>query len=836
MSELEIWNELGNLYFSTGVHDKAIHAYLRAIELDPDCAQSYGNLATIYTRQGRYAEAIPLYQKAIELLSDPSDKALLWTCMGDAYRQIDDQDSAIASYMKAGELDPEAATPLAPLSSPISELRNGGMKAGSAEEAAPAAPSIDEPTPPEAISESKTDAGDRATSDAEPGSSKRHADNDDAIIEPSPLRLGGSLLSETNEDGENILFIPAPPSPDPAPTGPADEAPQPSYSAQEETIAGDASRLLASGMLQWRKGQLDKAAGTLDHALELARKLNDSWLEALCLNIIAHIETDLQKFDQAIQCYEQAAALAPEHIFPWNNLGLLYNRIGLYQKALEAFQAAVERYPRDPVSWNGLGDTYHKLGRKEDAIAAYQLGNSFEKKSSEKDNAVVCQMVLRADPENVQVWAELAGIYFEDGAHEDAIDAYRKVVALLNRPKDKAIVWNRIGDAYSRLNDFDSAVVAYQKAVELDAETAAFQEALARARQAQEESAPPSDDSQGTATGPDLSSLAAIGRPLPETPARVGIAPEPVRGSRPAAPAAEAGQAYWVFEPSAAIGTRFSPAPRAVRAAKPARQPEPGADVLTEERPRVEAVASFPDPSPAAPVEIPLQKIPAMPKKETARVVEEPAEITSDSIPLTLVETGPQPPGPRSHSLDNDIAAYRRVTEINPQNDRAWDALGNMLLEVGLYHEAITALERAIALKPHRDVYHYHLGLAYATRNRFADAIKAMRKVVELNPAHTLAHCTLARYFRQLGEDAQADEHLAFVRPSMENENEYNRACFESISGNIDGALELLAVALEKKQIQASWARDDPDLEFVRSDPRFEALTGGASEPENQAG
>ena len=833
MSELEIWNELGNLYFSTGVHDKAVHAYLKAIELDPECAQSYGNLATIYTRQGHYAEAIPLYQKAVELLSNPDDKALLWTCMGDAYRQIDDQDNAIASYMKAGELDPEAAAPIALLSRPISEPRNGGMKRGPAEEThLPAQPMAEAP-PPEPISRHESDAADRAST-AEPGSGKRAAAEDAAsMTEPSPMRLGGSLLSETDENGEAILFIPAACGPGSPAAGGDDQAPAPVYSAQEQAIAGDASRLLASGMLHWRRGDLDQAARTLGDALELAKRLNDSWLEALCLNTIAHVEADLERFDQAIQCYEQAAALAPEHVFPWNNLGLLYNKIGLYQKALHAFQTVMKRYPEDPVSWNGLGDTYHKLGRKEDAIAAYQRSNSCGKDSRQQDSAVVCQLVLRADPDNAQVWAELAGIYFEDEAYEDAIDAYRKVVALLSRPKDKAIVWHRIGVAYSRLGDRDSAVVAYRKAAELDPGTAAYQGALTRAGQAQDELAEAGQDGlQEAAEETPLARLPAFDGAVPPADPDDGAGPE----ARRAAPAAEPGQAYWIFEPGAAVGTRCPPEPRSGRASTPARRPAPDVDVVTEEAPSAASAAAFSEPllveSPAQRI---LEELPARDAQAAAEAAEEPAEISADAIPLTVVETVPQPPDSRSRSLDNDIAAYRRVTELNPRNDRAWDALGNMFLEVGLYHEAITALERAIALQPQKEVYYYHLGLAYATRNRLADAIKAMRKVVELNPEHTLAHCTLARHFRQLGEDAQAEEHLAAVRPSMEKENEYNRACFESLCGNVDEALQLLATALEKKQIQASWARNDPDLEFVRSDSRFLALTSGADEPEDRA-
>ena len=58
----------------------------------------------------------------------------------------------------------------------------------------------------------------------------------------------------------------------------------------------------------------------------------------------------------------------------------------------------------------------------------------------------------------------------------------------------------------------------------------------------------------------------------------------------------------------------------------------------------------------------------------------------------------------------------------------------------------------------------------------------------------------------------------------MEYEKEYNRACFESISGNADQAFALLETALEKGQIQEAMLRSDPDLDFIRNDVRFEAL------------
>jgi tetratricopeptide (TPR) repeat protein len=173
---------------------------------------------------------------------------------------------------------------------------------------------------------------------------------------------------------------------------------------------------------------------------------------------------------------------------------------------------------------------------------------------------------------------------------------------------------------------------------------------------------------------------------------------------------------------------------------------------------------------------------------------------------------------------ENDITAYRRVTELNPKNDRAWDALGNIYQSAGLHNEAAEAFEQAITLDPQREAYHYHLGIALGYLNQYAKAIQALNKVIELNPKYVLAHCALAGYYRKLGRETEVQEHIKIARPSMENENEYNQACFESISGDADRAIALLEIALEKQQIKQDMVRSDPDLDFIRKDSRFEAL------------
>ena len=57
-----------------------------------------------------------------------------------------------------------------------------------------------------------------------------------------------------------------------------------------------------------------------------------------------------------------------------------------------------------------------------------------------------------------------------------------------------------------------------------------------------------------------------------------------------------------------------------------------------------------------------------------------------------------------------------------------------------------------------------------------------------------------------------------------ESENEYNRACLDAICGNYDQAIELLHVALENKQTYVDWVLNDPDLDPLRDDERFQQL------------
>jgi tetratricopeptide (TPR) repeat protein len=167
------------------------------------------------------------------------------------------------------------------------------------------------------------------------------------------------------------------------------------------------------------------------------------------------------------------------------------------------------------------------------------------------------------------------------------------------------------------------------------------------------------------------------------------------------------------------------------------------------------------------------------------------------------------------------IASYEAVVRENPRNDRAWDSLGNLYRITQRNSDAIYAFERAVSLEPTRYIYHYQLGTLYAAQGNYRDAITEIEKVVELNGDFIFAQCALASYLRKMGKNDEAQKHIAIALPHMDKEKEYDRACFESIRGNIDEAISLLEGALEKKQTTIEFIRRDLDLDFIRQDPRY---------------
>jgi tetratricopeptide (TPR) repeat protein len=154
--------------------------------------------------------------------------------------------------------------------------------------------------------------------------------------------------------------------------------------------------------------------------------------------------------------------------------------------------------------------------------------------------------------------------------------------------------------------------------------------------------------------------------------------------------------------------------------------------------------------------------------------------------------------------------------------------LGNAYREGGSGQEAITAYQTATQLDPQNATAYANLGDVYNANGYTEEALTAYKQAVDLNPKDSLSRGSLAGVYRRLGNNQEYEKHMRVARELIADESEYNQACLEAIAGNIERALNLLKIALDKHQVQLEWVRRDPDLDAIRDDPRFKELVGSS--------
>ncbi len=226
-------------------------------------------------------------------------------------------------------------------------------------------------------------------------------------------------------------------------------------------------------------------------------------------------ELNAEKFDTALETFEQVTTLAPDFADAHYHLGLVYYQKSEFQKAIEAFTRTLELLPRDINALIKLGLASHKAGDidaadtrtkrafYEQAVAAYQtaldirphnvealnnLGLAYQELGRFEDAIAVYAEGLALSPEQPQLHANLAtardlraGIYSlaahrhyqvgvraeQAGRTEVAIAAWRQAVAESPRYLK---VYLKLADLYFESGEYEQAIQTYLSAIALVSE------------------------------------------------------------------------------------------------------------------------------------------------------------------------------------------------------------------------------------------------------------------------------------------------------------------------------------------------------------------------------
>jgi Flp pilus assembly protein TadD len=142
---------------------------------------------------------------------------------------------------------------------------------------------------------------------------------------------------------------------------------------------------------------------------------------------------------------------------------------------------------------------------------------------------------------------------------------------------------------------------------------------------------------------------------------------------------------------------------------------------------------------------------------------------------------------------------------------------------------ALRALDRASEPGTFLSQSLYLRGEALRSLERYQEAIEPLAKAAELAPSNTHVWLALGWCQKRIGRiDMAIDslEHAREVEPRVAL-IQYNLACYWSLAGGKGRALDYLARALTLDAKYLDLIGEEPDFDPLRSDPDFQALTGG---------
>jgi len=203
--------------------------------------------------------------------------------------------------------------------------------------------------------------------------------------------------------------------------------------------------LLLLSFLTWRQTSQYRNLVALYTAT--LQKNPGCWMADYNLGIVL---SEQGKTDQAIDHYQRAIALRPDHAKAHYNLGRLLADQGQFDDAIAHYKKAVAINPADAEAQNNLGVTLLRIGRADDAIVHYQKA-------------------LEIRPNYAEASCNLANALIAKGDFDGAIARYTACLAAI--PNLEVERYN-LASALLRKGRTDEAIVEYRKVLQMHPESA----------------------------------------------------------------------------------------------------------------------------------------------------------------------------------------------------------------------------------------------------------------------------------------------------------------------------------------------------------------------------
>ena len=170
------------------------------------------------------------------------------------------------------------------------------------------------------------------------------------------------------------------------------------------------------------------------------------------LRLIAESYEQLEDYVNAIHFYEKVIKLDSSNDYYFAHKGYCLKKEKKYSEAEEAFKAAINLNPQNIYAITFLADCYEEINNYEEALSV--LNKGIEDNPTQPPNTTSRFWLFR----------QKAEILFDQDNNFDAIDFYKLAIEI----EENAWCYNKLGMCYQNIENFDEALLNFEKAIEKD--------------------------------------------------------------------------------------------------------------------------------------------------------------------------------------------------------------------------------------------------------------------------------------------------------------------------------------------------------------------------------
>ena len=125
---------------------------------------------------------------------------------------------------------------------------------------------------------------------------------------------------------------------------------------------------------------------------------------------------------------------------------------GKLEQAIKEYEKVLKKFPDDTTIINRVGDLYGRVGQLKPAIELYEeIAEHFTRDGFTTKAIAILKKIQRLDPQRLDIFERLAGLYFEQGLMVEAKREYQI-----------------LADWYVKNGDIQNAIKSHEKLVDLD--------------------------------------------------------------------------------------------------------------------------------------------------------------------------------------------------------------------------------------------------------------------------------------------------------------------------------------------------------------------------------